>query len=543
MQTKEYRGQIVDVIGRRIFPGRMLLANGRILSVTEDKLVDETWYIVPGLIDSHIHIESSMLIPSAFAAMAIVHGTVATVSDPHEIANVLGLEGVNFMIDNGNKVPFRFYFGAPSCVPATMFETSGATISAEEIELLLKRDDILYLSEMMNFPGVLSKDQEVMRKIGAAIALEKTIDGHAPGLRGKQLDAYAGAGISTDHECSTLEEAREKIAHGMKIQIREGSAARNFDTLIPLLKEAPELVMFCSDDKHPDDLLEGHINALIAKAIRSGYDPIDAICAATLIPVNHYKLEAALLQPGQPADFIIVDKLEDFNVLQTYIEGQLLADQGVSLIPKIEEEARNRFVANSISQKDIEIVATGHNVKVIDVIDGEIATGFFETVPPEIDGKIGSDTGRDILKIVVMNRYHKSKPAVALIHGFGLKSGAIASTVAHDSHNLIAIGADDESLVKAINLLIEEKGGICAVDNHEELVLALPFAGLMSGMDGKQLAELYKQLDAMARCLGSTLKAPFMSLSFMSLLVIPSLKLSDKGLFDGDSFSFTGLFV
>jgi adenine deaminase len=543
MQITEYRGQIVDVVGHKIFPGRVHVADGKIVSINEDTLVEENWYIVPGLIDSHIHIESSMLIPSSFAAMALVHGTVAAVSDPHEIANVLGLEGVEFMIDNGNKVPFRFYFGAPACVPATAFETSGATINAEEIGRLLKRDDILYLSEMMNFPGVLSQDKEVMRKIEAARALGKPIDGHAPGLTGIQLDAYAGAGISTDHECFTLEEAREKIARGMKIQIREGSAARNFDTLIPLLKEAPGQVMFCSDDKHPDDLLEGHINQLIAKAIRKGYDPIDAISAATLIPVNHYKLEAALLQAGQPADFIIVDTLHDFRVLQTYIEGQLVAENGVSLIPQIVEEARNHFIAASLGLNDIEIAAMERNVKVIHVIDGEIVTGVFETVPTVLDSKVISDTARDILKIVVMNRYQASKPAVALIRGFGLKRGAIASTVAHDSHNLIAIGADDESLVKAINLLIKEKGGICAVDTNEELILPLPFAGLMSGMDGKHLAEIYKQLDEKAHSLGSGLKAPFMSLSFMALLVIPSLKLSDKGLFDGERFSFTGLFV
>jgi adenine deaminase len=484
-----------------------------------------------------------MLIPSEFAHMAVVHGTVATVSDPHEIANVMGVKGVEFMIDNGKKLPFRFYFGAPSCVPATTFETSGAILGASEIETLLQYNEIKYLAEMMNFPGVLYNDSEVIKKLNVARKLGKPIDGHAPGLRGEALKKYVNAGITTDHECFTIEEAREKIALGMKIQIREGSAARKFNTLIPLLAESPQSIMFCSDDKHPDDLLHGHMNLLISRAIKDGYNPIDAIRAASLNPITHYKLQPSLLQQGDDADFIVVDNLIDFNVLQTYIRGKLVAEKGKSLMKLVKEKPLNYFVAENITSEILAIPYTGNKARVIKAIDGEIVTGSSFAVPKIEGGMVVSDTDNDILKIVVINRYMKSPPGVGLIHGFGLKKGAIASTVAHDSHNLIAIGTDDQSLVKAINLLIETKGGICALDNDTEVILPLPFAGLMSDMDGWELASKYLILNQKAHELGSKLQAPFMTLSFMALLVIPELKISDKGLFDGNKFSFTDLFL
>jgi adenine deaminase len=534
-------GRIVDVVSGKIFPGIVEVKDGNILSVQQVEIAADQ-YILPGLIDAHVHIESSMLVPVEFARLAVVHGTTATVSDPHEIANVLGLEGIDFMIDNGNLTLFKFYFGAPSCVPATLFESSGAVIDALQTDKLLQRDDIWYLSEMMNFPGVLSGDQEVGKKLAFARQHDKPVDGHAPGLDIESIRKYAGAGISTDHECTTISEAVNKIDSGMHILIREGSAACNFDALVPLLATNPEKVMFCSDDKHPDDLVKGHINLLIKRALRSGYDPMSVIRACTLNPVLHYKLASGLLQPGDPADIIIVDDLEGFNILQTFIDGTLVASEGKSLLQPLGNESPIRFFASPVSASDIEVNGGEGKIKVILAYDGSLVTGKVIADPLLSDGKVVSDVPNDILKIAVINRYKPSIPAVAFIRGFGLKRGAIASTVAHDSHNIICIGTNDTDMVSVINCLIQHKGGIAVTDGKSIDVLPLPVAGLMAVLDGYKVASMYETINKKAIALGGALKAPFMTLSFMALLVIPELKLSDKGLFDGIKFSFTGLF-
>ena len=539
--TFQISGQIVDLVNSRIFPGVVSIEGGKIVSV-EERDVKEKQYIMPGFVDSHVHIESSMVVPSEFARMAVCHGTVATVSDPHEIANVMGVEGVKYMISNGKRVPFKFFFGAPSCVPATSFETSGFTLDSKAIEELMQMDDIHYLAEMMNWPGVVFGDAEVLKKIEAAKKVGKPIDGHAPAVTGDNIVKYAATGISTDHECFTIEEAEEKIGLGMKILIREGSAAKNFEALIPLMASHPEMLMFCSDDKHPNDLAKGHINQLVKRAIDLGYNIMDVLKAASLNVVKHYNLNVGLLQKGDDADFIVLDNLEELNVLQTYIKGVLVAENGISMMEHLETEPINNFKVEPIKVADIALTDCGKRIKVISCIDGQLVTDTVVAEPKVENGSIVSDIERDILKLVVVNRYEKTQPAVSFIQNMGLKQGAIASSVAHDSHNIVAVGATDEDIVKAVNLLIENGGGVVTVGNGETAILPLPVAGLMSNGDGYQVAEDYEKADALAHKLGTMLHAPFMTLAFMSLLVIPELKLSDKGLFDGSKFAFTSVF-
>lgn len=534
-------GHVVDVVSGTIFPGKITVTKGKIASV-EPWPAAEDQYLLPGLIDAHVHIESSMLVPAEFARLAVVHGTTATVSDPHEIANVLGIEGVDFMIRNGSQTPFKFHFGAPSCVPATAFESSGATITATQIGELLQRENILYLSEMMNFPGVIYGDEQVHQKLAWANHYKKPVDGHAPGLDSKDIIKYASAGITTDHECTNLAEAIEKINAGMHILIREGSAARNFDALVPLLGSHPEKVMFCSDDKHPDDLVNGHMNLLIKRAVSAGYDPMAVIRACTLNPVNHYKLHCGLLRKGDAADLLIVNNLHDFKQLRTYINGELVAREGKTLLPTSTYETPNRFTAGTLQVSDLTVPAGNGKLKVIQAFDGDLVTEQILVTPNILDGCVMSDVENDILKITVINRYQPGKPAVAFIRGFGLKRGALASTVAHDSHNIISIGTSDEAMVQAINSLVQNKGGIAVTDGNTLDVLPLPVAGLMGNTDGYEVARKYENINKKARALGGNLQAPFMTLSFMALLVIPDLKLSDKGLFDGTKFAFTQLF-
>lgn len=533
------KGQLVDILQGDIYPAVMTIANGRIRAVERMQGAGQDLpYILPGFIDSHVHVESSMLVPSEFARLAVVHGTVATVSDPHEIANVCGMAGVEYMIANGKTVPFKFNFGAPSCVPATVFETAGASLDAAHLDQLLNKPEIRYLSEMMNFPGVLNKDPEVIKKIKAAGLRNKPVDGHAPGLMGEQAEQYIQAGISTDHECFTREEALDKLKYGMKIIIREGSAARNFEALIELLHDYPDHIMFCSDDKHPDSLVEGHINQLCARAVAKGIDVFKVLRAACLNPVFHYNLDVGLLRNGDPADCILVRDLINFTVLKTYINGELVAENGRSNITHQPADIINNFDCSPKDIEDFEMPARKGPQPVIAPMDGQLITNkvFLE---PKIEGNsFVSDTARDILKIVVVNRYKNAPVAKAFITNTGLKEGALASTVAHDSHNIVAVGADDESLCKAVNLLIQNKGGISCVKTNLEMVLPLPVAGLMSTDDGYHVAELYSLIDKAAKEAGCTLSSPFMTLSFMALLVIPHLKLSDMGLFDGDSFKF-----
>ena len=544
MSVFKLRGNIVDIFNKAIFPGEVTIENGKIALIqklpTTNYKLQTTNYILPGFIDSHIHIESSMLVPSEFAKLAVVHGTVGTISDPHEIANVCGMAGVEFMIANGKTVPFKFHFGAPSCVPATVFETAGAALTAAEVDSLLQKEEINYLSEMMNFPGVLHDDEEVMKKIASAKKYNKPVDGHAPGLMGEAAKKYIAAGISTDHECFTAAEALDKLNYGMKILIREGSAAKNFEALIDLMHDHHNMMMFCSDDKHPDSLVRGHINQLCARAIAKGIDVFKVLQSACINPVLHYKMNVGLLRDGDAADFIVLEDLKDFKVLQTYIDGTLVANDGKSLISYATKEVLNNFNCTKKTIEEFKIIHKGEKeIAVIEALDGQLITNKFFTQPKVQDGKQVSDVDNDLLKIVVVNRYRNAPVAKAFIKNFGLKQGAIASSVAHDSHNIVAVGVDDASLVKAINLVITKKGGVSAVNHSKEMVLALPVAGLMSNIDGYEVAAAYTAIDKMVKAeMGATLMDPFMTLSFMALLVIPHLKLSDLGLFDGDVFGF-----
>ena len=525
------KANLIDIVSRNIYPAQIVVENSRIKSINpiDEKLES---YILPGFIDAHVHIESSLLVPSEFARMAVLHGTVGTISDPHEIANVLGMAGVEYMINNAKQVPFHFNFGAPSCVPATIFETAGASLSVEEVEELLASPDILYLSEMMNFPGVLYEDPEVMAKIAAAKKYNKPVDGHAPGLSGDLAKKYIAAGISTDHECITYDEALFKIQQGMKVLIREGSAAKNFEALIPLMDEHYQMLMFCSDDKHADALELGHINQLVTRALQKGNDLFKVLQVACLNPVDHYKMAVGKLQVGDWADFIITRDLQNFMIDQTYIKGELVADKGQSLINRVQVNCVNHFDCAPKTPADFAYPLKEQEY-VIECLDGQLITNKLIVDKKEVLLE------NDILKMVVINRYKAAPVAISHVKNFGFREGAIASSVAHDSHNIIAVGVDDESICQAVNLLISCTGGLSAVNNQTEKVLPLPVAGLMSDKDAWQVSKDYTELDNFAKhILGSSLQAPFMSLSFMALLVIPHLKLSDKGLFDGDSFQF-----
>lgn len=536
---------LVDILGRRTYVAEVVVENGRIAAIKEAAARPST-YLLPGFIDAHVHIESSMLVPSEFARAAVVHGTVATVSDPHEIGNVLGVAGVRFMLDNAAKVPFKFFFGAPSCVPATTFETAGAAITVAEVEELLDDPRILYLSEMMNFPGILHSDPACLAKVKAAHNRGKPVDGHAPGLRGELAAQYIAAGITTDHECFTKEEALDKLAAGCKISIREGSAARNFDSLYTLLSEHPGMTMLCSDDKHPDELVEGHINKLVLRAVARGIDLYDALRAACITPIEHYKLPVGQLRVGDAADFIEVDSLEKLKVLRTWINGQLVAENGAATIPRVEPTTENNFVSTKISPEDIEASAPADSrmmLQVIEALDGQLITNRLEFPVQIINEAVHAQVELDVLKLVVVNRYYKAPPAIAFIKNFGLKRGAMASSVAHDSHNVIAVGTDDVDIAAAVNLVMEAGGGLSAACAKENVaaVLPLPVAGLMATGTCEEVGRAYGKLDKLVKGWGSPLRAPYMTLSFMALLVIPALKLSDRGLFDGGKFEFTDL--
>ena len=536
------KSNLIDVVSKEMYPAEIFIENNTIISI---KKINETLktYILPGFIDAHVHIESSMLVPTEFARIAVTHGTVGTISDPHEIANVLGVAGVNYMIDNAKQVPFYFYFGAPSCVPATSFETSGSIINSSDVNLLLARPEIIYLSEMMNYPGVINKDEEVLKKLAYAKTHGKPIDGHAPGLMGNDMKIYFDAGITTDHECFKYEEAFEKLKHGVKILIREGSAAKNFDELIPLLNKFPEQIMFCCDDKHPDNLIEGHINQHVKRALALGYNLYDVLRAATYNVVKHYNLPIGLLQVGDIADFIMIDNLNDFNILQTYIRGSLVSENGISYIPKLDAPIINNFNCRLKTPTDFKLKVNGSKIRVIEIIDDQLITNELHSETLSVNGYAESNIKTDVLKIAVVNRYSNTPIAIAFIKNMGLQQGAIASCVAHDCHNIIAVGVSDDDICKAVNIIINAKGGISLVSKTEELILPLPIGGIMTNQLAEEVALAYTKIDKRAKELGSNLKAPYMSLSFMALLVIPKLKLSDKGLFDGKNFKFTEVFL
>ncbi len=535
------KANLIDLVNRTIYPAEVFIEDGKISNINriKEKLNN---YVLPGFVDSHIHIESSMLTPVEFSRAVIIHGTVATVSDPHEIANVLGRKGIEYMLDNAKLTPLKILFGAPSCVPATDFESSGAKITSSDIAELLDMENIGYLSEMMNYPGVIYDDDEVLKKLSIAKYKNYPIDGHAPGVKGDDLKKYCESGISTDHECFTIEEAREKISHGMHIQIREGSGAKNFENLVPLLNEFPEKIMFCSDDLHPDDLLNGHINLLVKRAIQLGYDMFDVLRAAGYNGIQHYNLNVGLLRVGDPADFITVNSLEDWRVDSVCIDGVYCFEKGELRVAKVVAAAINKFEALEIKEKDIAILARAKTLKVIQVIDGELITKTKIVNNISLGEHVRSDIEEDILKIVVLNRYENSAPAIGFINGFGLKKGAIASSIAHDSHNIICVGTSDYDITETINWIINNKGGIVAYNGNTFTGLPLPVAGIITNQTAEYAAEKYIKASDLAKELGSELKAPFMTLAFMTLLVIPELKLSDKGLFDGKNFAFTPLF-
>ncbi len=539
------RSNVVDLANRTVTPAEVDVAEGMIAAINPLPAGEAVaGYLVPGFIDAHVHVESSMLVPTEFARAAVVHGTVGSVSDPHEIGNVLGVAGVEYMLAQGEQTPFKFCFGAPSCVPATTFETAGATITVTEVEALLDDPRIGYLSEMMNFPGVLNGDTECLAKIKASLDRGKPVDGHAPGLRGELAAKYVAAGMTTDHECFTIEEARDKLAAGCKVSIREGSAARNFDALAPLIAEHPGMVMLCSDDKHPDELDVGHINLLLRRAVAVGADAFDALRVACQTPVEHYALPIGLLRIGDPADFVEIDSLSEFNVRRTWIDGELVAENGRTLLPRIEPAVANNFVAREVRAEELALPAAGvSQLRVIEAIEGQLITGSLSVTPKVHAGNIVSDVANDVLKLVVVNRYGDAAPAIAFIKNFGLTRGAIASSVAHDSHNVIAVGVDDTDISTAMSLVMENQGGLSAASHKDGVAeaLPLPVAGLMATGTCQEVGAAYGKLDKLAKEWGSPLRAPYMTLSFMALLVIPSLKLSDKGLFDGDRFEFVSL--
>lgn len=540
---KKYEGNYVDLFNRKIFKAEVIVEDGKILEVNPNDN-NSDFYILPGLIDSHVHIESTMLIPSEFSKLAVKNGTVAVVSDPHEIANVLGKKGLEFMILNSRQTPLKIFFSVPSCVPATGFETSGANLSATDIDELFEKHKLLVLGEMMNYPGVIFDDPEVHAKLKVAKKHNAIIDGHIPGISGDQLKKYVASGISTDHECFTIDEAFEKIKLGMKILIREGSAAKNFNELYPLITKFNKMVMLCTDDSHPDDLIKyGHINKILKMGIKQNIDVFDLLNAACINPVEHYKLPVGLLRKNDPADFIIVTNLTEFEVLETIINGNTVYSQNRFLFNTKKEKPINNFKAKKIRSEDIKITASSSKIKVIEVIDKELVTNFF-TINPKIENdNIISDINNDVLKIVVYNRYFDlSVPQVAFINGFGLKAGAIATSIAHDSHNIIAIGCSDDEICNAINEVIEHKGGLCFTKNKDYYTLPLEFAGLMTQEPAENVANIYEKLNQVIKSNGSVLTAPFMTLSFMALLVIPKLKIGDKGLFDVTEFKFTNLF-
>jgi len=539
---KEISGNILDVLNKKIYQGTLKINKGKITDIVRKKSTDNV-FILPGFIDSHVHIESSMLTPSAFARVAVIHGTVAAVSDPHEIANVLGIEGIKYMLKDALNVPFKFYFGAPSCVPASCFETNGAIVDVNDIEELMKLDNIKYLSEVMNFPGVINNDPDIYKKILIAKKYSKPIDGHAPGLTGSRLEKYIKTGISTDHESCDMANALEKIAFGMKIQIREGSAVRNFNELIPLVDKHAPNCMFCTDDLHPDDLKKGHINKLVKRALDKGRKLMDVLTPACINPVLHYNLDVGLLQKGDNADFIVIDNLENFNIKKVFINGELVCENGLSMIKDIVPAIINNFNIKKRVVSDFKFPYKSGNINVIKAMDSQIITEKLLIKPEIVNKEVISDIKRDILKIAIVNRYNEACVSLGFINNFGLKKGAIASSVAHDSHNIVAVGADDKSLCRAVNLIIENRGGLSVVSEKESMVLALPVAGLMSDSNYIDVSDKYIAIQNMVRSLGSSLKAPFMTLSFMALLVIPKIKISDLGLFDVEEFKFIDNFV
>ncbi len=531
------KGNLLNVFTEEIYPAEIFFENGVIKCVKPVK-EDLDDFILPGFIDAHIHIESSMLTPSRFAETVVPHGTTSVISDPHEIANVVGLDGIKYMMKDAESVPLNVFFTAPSCVPATSFETSGAVIGVEELDELLRQDNIVALGEMMNFPGVLAEDPLVMEKIRLARKYNKPVDGHAPLLSGPDLCKYIGAGISTDHECTSTEEAMEKIRLGMKIMIREGSSARN---MVDLVSVGGDFIV--SDDKDIEELLIGHVDVMLRKAVEFGLDPIDAVKMVTINPCIHYNLNRGCISPGKPADIVIVDNLKDFNVKKVFIEGNLVASDHEALFSFKPLLIENTFNLSPKMSEDFEVLSSKdkETVRVIEVMEGQLLTHKIEAVLKVDNGKINPDVENDVLKISVVERYGHGRISNAFVHGFGIEKGAIASSVAHDSHNIIVVGTNSKDMAYAVNKLSENNGGLVAISDEQYKSLMLPVAGLMSTRGAEEVSRECRDLNEMLVNMGCKLNTPFMALSFMALLVIPKLKISDKGLFDVENFKFVNV--
>lgn len=533
----EISGNIVDLVSRKIFTGTLNIQNGVIVSIVEFSS-PQTNFIIPGFVDSHVHIESSLVIPSTFANIALKHGVIAAVCDPHEIANVCGVEGIKFMVENSKSTQFQFFYGAPSCVPATTLESSGAIISSDEIEQLFRENVCSHLSEMMNFPGVIYDDTEVLRKLNVAKKYGKKIDGHAPTLSGEALKKYISAGIDTDHECSTIEEAIEKIHLGMKILIREGSAAKNLEALKELFNLYPDRLMLCTDDCHVDNLLQGYINEIVKGLLKDGYNLFDVLSASSLIPITHYNLPIGLLQINDSADFNEVNNLIDLEILDVYVKGGRVESQG-SIAPAT---PINNFRASKIAINDLKVESSKGTYNIIEALDKELITlhnTFYFNGLSDINS---SYLQFGLNKIAVMDRYSSdSIPFVGFIRGFDLRSGAFASSIAHDNHNIIAIGSNDRDLCDALNSIIGSNGGISFSQVGHTNLLALPIGGLMSLSPAEWVSEKYNSIQNDIKAAGCSLTSPLMTLAFMALIVIPQLKISHKGLFDFTAFNYIPL--
>lgn len=535
--SRPIEGNIVDVLTGEIFPGRIGHEGGVITSVERTPGPFRS-FLVPGFIDCHVHIDSSLLCPSRFAEAAVPHGTTAVVTDPHEIANVLGVPGIAWMREDAACAPFRVFFTAPSCVPATPFETSGATLGPAEVEKLLAEDDVVALGEVMNYHGAIARDPDVMAKIRAARVSGKPIDGHGPLLAGNALREYLSLGISTDHECTGAAEAFEKHDLGMRILVRDGSAAKNLAALAPFARMHEFLLV--TDDILASDLLAGHLDTRLATAVSLGVEPLHALRAATIRPAEHYRLPLGAMAKGRKADAVRVADLSSFAVEEVYIGGTLVAAGGAAAFAPRPVPMPGAIRIAPKGADDFALPASGRSakVRVIRVIPDEIVTGS-ETADLRVEhGRVVPDAGRDVLLISVVNRYREAPVASGFVSGFGLKTGAIASSVAHDSHNIIAVGTNPGDMAAAVGAIVRESGGLAACGGGSATVLPLPLAGLMSGDPPRDVHERLERLHAAACGMGCVLPRPFMTLSFLSLLVIPRLKIGDRGLFDADAFRF-----
>ncbi len=538
---KHLKGNIYDYNTGGFIKG-ILIFDNTIVDIVEDSSIVENCFILPGFVDAHVHIESTMLTPIEYAKECVKHGVVAAITDPHEIANVCGVSGIKYMVKCANQTPVKIFTGAPSCVPATSFETSGALISPADIESLFIEGLCSHLAEMMNFPGVLNGDEIVLKKIEVANRFQKNIDGHAPLLSGINLLNYISKNITTDHECITVSEAIEKIDAGMKIMLRESSASKDFDNLITLINSHPDYIMFCTDDCHPDELQNGYLEKLFRKALLKRYPIKNIIKGSNINAVNHYQLSVGSLKIGDYADFIVIDDLLNFSILKTYINGDLVFD-GINVLFTVQNISPiNKFFINKVSKNDLTIYAKKNSViNAIEIIPDSLITKHFKFSVCNNQFFLESDITSDLLKIVVVNRYLKAKPNVGFIRGFGLKYGAIGGSVSHDSHNIIVVGVDDASIISAIETIQTGRGGLVAISDHDIDFLPLPIGGLMSDKSCSEVASQYRHINESAKKLGTQLNSPFMTLAFMSLLVIPELKISDRGLFNINTYSFIDL--